>query len=386
MNLENKNTVLVTCGPGLADYLKIELEELGFTIRSFHTGGLEIRATGKEVMQLNLHLRTAYNVLFLLKQFTCKNPKELYEQVSSLQWEDMIGSDEFISVVSRVNTPTIDNSMFASMKVKDAIVDRLMGKTGSRPNSGSRRDCLVYHLYWKEDTCWLYLNTSGIKLSDRGYRKIPHQAPLREVLAAGILMQTGYDGSSSLVLPMCGSGTLAIEAALIALQRPCGLLRSNYGFMHEKDFDKDLWQQIRKQAQDASKKTRKQLAPIIATDIDERAVNAARKNAMTAGVDHLIKFEVCDFFDTEVPIQPGVVLLNPEYGKRLGEIDQLEAVYKQIGDFFKQKCPGYTAYIFTGNPALGKKVGLKTSRRTVFFNGNIECRLLKYDMYAGTRQ
>ncbi|MCK4997891.1 MAG: hypothetical protein KAS23_00095 [Anaerohalosphaera sp.] len=215
---------------------------------------------------------------------------------------------------------------------------------------------------------------------------MPHMAPLRESLAAGILMQTGYDGSAPLVLPMCGSGTLAIEAALIAQQRPCGLLRSNFGFMHEMDFDSDVWQQIRKEALDIGKKKPQEIAPIIATDIDQRAVEAARKNAMTAGVDHLIKFEVCDFFDTEVPIQPGIVLLNPEYGQRLGEIDQLEAVYKQIGDFFKQKCPGYTAYIFTGNPALGKKVGLKTSRRTVFFNGNIECRLLKYDIYAGTRR
>jgi putative N6-adenine-specific DNA methylase len=383
MDLEKKNTILVTCGPGLADYLRGELEEMGFEIEAEHAGGITVKGTGLDAMRLNLHLRTAYNVLYLLKEFDCDNPTQLYKMINSMAWEEMISPDEYLSVVSRINTPSIDNSMFASMKVKDAIVDRVSEKVGQRPDSGSSRDCLVYHLYWQRGRCWFYLNTSGRKLSDRGYRKIPGLAPLRECLAAGIVMATEYDGTAAFVNPMCGSGTLAIEAALIGAGRACGLLRHNYGFMHELRFDKDQWQSMRRQAKKMSKK---ELAPIIATDISNEAVRAAKKNAMTAGVDHLIEFDVCDFAETEIPDGGGIVVMNPEYGMRLGEEGDLAAIYGRMGDFFKQKCAGYTGYVFTGNMSLAKKVGLRTSKRIIFYNGDIECRLLKYELYAGTKK
>jgi putative N6-adenine-specific DNA methylase len=236
--------------------------------------------------------------------------------------------------------------------------------------------------YWKENFCRLYLNTSGQKLSDRGYRKMPHKAPLRESLAAAIIMATGYDGGVPLVCPMCGSGTLAIEAALMASRRAPGLLRSNYGFMHLKYFDRQKWRQMRTDALKKNKtrggKAISKPVRIIATDIDSDAVEAARKNAMTAGVSHLIDFDICDFAETVIPPEPGIIVMNPEYGMRLGEIEKLKNTYKRIGDFLKQKCAGYTGYIFTGNPVLSKNVGLRTSRRIEFYNGNIECRLLKY--------
>lgn len=383
MELHKKNTILVTCGPGLAEYLRAELEELGFDIKSEHEGGITVIGTAVDAMELNLQLKTAYNVLWLLKEFTCKSPAQLYDTINAMPWEDMISPDEYLSIVSRVNTPTIDNTMFAGMKVKDAIVDRVNEKVGRRPDSGPERDCLVYHLYWQRERCWLYLNTSGRKLSDRSYRKMPCIAPLRESLAAGIVMATGYDGSKAFVNPMCGSGTLAIEAALIGAGRACGLLRRNFGFMHELDFNKELWQGIR---HEALKTPSKKPARIIATDISEEAVRAAKSNAMTAGVDHLIEFDVCDFQETEVPEDGGVVVMNPEYGLRLGEQEKLIPEYKRMGDFFKQKCAGYEGYIFTGNMELAKKIGLRTKRRFIFFNGDIECRLLKYELYAGTRE
>ena len=383
MDLEKKNTILVTCGPGLADYLRGELEEMGFEIKAEHGGGITVEGTGLDAMKLNLHLRTAYNVLYLLKEFDCDNPTQLYKMINSMAWEEMISPNEYLSIVSRINTPSIDNSMFASMKVKDAIVDRVSEKMGERPDSGSSRECLVYHLYWQRGRCWFYLNTSGRKLSDRGYRKMPGLAPLRECLAAGIVMATEYDGSGTFVNPMCGSGTLAIEAALIGAGRACGLLRHNYGFMHELGFDKDLWQGLRREAKKVSKKD---IGRIIATDIQQEAVFAAKKNAMTAGVDHLIEFDVCDFAETEVPEDGGIVAMNPEYGMRLGEETDLAALYGRMGDFFKQKCGGYMGYIFTGNMSLAKKVGLRTSKRIIFYNGDIECRLLKYELYAGTRK
>jgi len=270
------------------------------------------------------------------------------------------------------------------VKVKDAIVDRINRKVGSRPDSGPDRNSAVVNLFWKDDKAWIYLNTSGVKLSDRNYRKMPHKAPLRESLAAAIIMATGYDGSQDIILPMCGSGTLAIEAALIAMNKPAGSLRTNFGFKHLKAFDDHAWQKIR---EDARKNIRKapQGKRIIATDIDPQAVEAARQNAKTAGVDQLIEFDVCDFADTNVPQTEGIVLMNPEYGLRLGDTEQLETEYKRMGDFFKQKCPGYTGYIFTGNKTLGGKVGLKASQRLIFYNGNIECRLLKFELYKGTK-
>ncbi|MCH7721631.1 MAG: class I SAM-dependent RNA methyltransferase [Planctomycetes bacterium] len=301
-------------------------------------------------------------------------------------WDRMISPDEYVSVVSSVNTPSITNWRFASLKAKDAIVDRVASVVGRRPDSGSKRDHFVVHLYWKDDFCQLFVNTSGRKLADRGYRKMPHKAPMQETLAAGVILATGYDGSAPLVNPMCGSGTLAIEAALIASGRPPGLLRSNFGFMHYKGFDADAWQAMRREAKKIRSAFGGPPAPILATDVDPEAVRAAKKNAETAGVHHMIDFAVCDFAETCMPQDKGIVILNPEYGERLGEVSELESTYKSIGGFFKQNCPGWTGYIFTGNMSLAKKVGLRASRRFEFYNAKIECRLLKYELYEGTRR
>jgi len=389
MDLKQKSTILITCAPGLAEYVRREVEALGYRVVSFHNAGLELIGDQYDAMKLNLYLRTAYNVLFLLKQFECNSPDALYRQVRQLPWEQMISPEEYLSVVVRIDTPSIDNSMYASMKVKDAIVDRIKQKTGSRCDSGKDKSHIVIQLYWKADCCWLYVNTSGQKLSDRNYRKIPHKAPLRESLAAAIIMATGYDGSVPLICPMGGSGTLAIEAALIASRRVPGLLRTNYGFMHMKYHDDPAWRQMRSEALNRSKKRGGKAgfnpARILVTDIDPQAIEAARKNALTAGVAHLIDFAVCDFADTVVEPGEGIIIMNPEYGQRLGEIKQLEQTYQRIGDFFKQKCMGYTGYIFTGNLELAKKVGLRTNRRILFFNADIECRLLKFEVYPGTR-
>jgi putative N6-adenine-specific DNA methylase len=390
LGIEGKSTIVVSCLPGLVEYAKGEVEAMGYRVEDSHSTGLELVGDQTDAMRLNLHLRTANSVLFLLKVFDCASPQELYRNVSAIAWEDIISPDEYLSVVGKVNTEFVDNSMYANLKVKDAIVDRIAKKCGRRPDSGKERSGVVVQFYWREKRCWLYLNTSGIKISDRGYRKIPHFAPLRESLAAAVIMATGYDGTQPLVCPMCGSGTLAIEAALIASRRAPGLLRSNYGFMHTKYFNASKWRQMRSDALKASKKRGGKAAfkpkPIIATDIAPKAVEAAKKNAATAGVGHLIEFDVCDFAETAIPEGNGIIVMNPEYGLRMGEISQLEQTYKRIGDYFKQKCAGYTGYIFTGNPPLAKKVGLRTSRRFEFYNAGIECRLLKYELYSGTKK
>jgi len=207
---------------------------------------------------------------------------------------------------------------------------------------------------------------------------------MQEALAAAVILATKWDRKSAFINPMCGSGTLAIEAALLASNKAPGLMRHNFGFSHIKGYDDTVWKDLR---QEAARKTSRTLSfPIIASDNDPRALSAARENAKSARVDHLIRFELCDFEETPIPdTNKGIVILNPEYGERMGEEEILEETYGFIGDFFKKKCKGYTGYIFTGNMDLAKKVGLKAKRRIEFYNAKIDCRLLEYELYEGTR-
>lgn len=379
----DKTRILITCAKGTPPFLKRELQSLHFPVLSEHRSGVETEGAFEDAWTLNLFLRTGHRVLFQLKEFRAKNADELYRELSAMAWENSIPEDGYVSVTCSVENETIRDPRFASLKCKDAIVDRIKQKTGKRPDSGPERDRSVVHLYWRADHCIVYLDTSGEPLSRRGYRKIPLAAPMQETLAAGVVLATGWNEAANFINPMCGSGTLAIEAALAGLNRAPGLLRSNFGFMHVKGFQAQAWNDLREKAkQDAEKRIR---GRIIVSDISPEAVEAARKNAATAGVEHLIEFSVCDYTETELP-GSGIIIMNPPYGERMGEIARLEELYKGIGDFLKQKCRGYTGYVFTGNPALAKKVGLKPARSIPFFNSGIECRLLEYELYEGTRK
>jgi putative N6-adenine-specific DNA methylase len=283
-----------------------------------------------------------------------------------------------------VDNETITTPLFANLKVKDAIVDRIKEKKEIRPNTGPEANKAVIHLYWKENDAEIFIDTSGETLAKHGYRKIPGKAPMLEALAAGTIMATGWDKKSSFVVPMCGSGTLAIEAALLACDKNPGLFRMNYSFMHIIGYEEEVFFTERRKLKDQAK--REIDFKIVATDISEDAIDISIKNARTAGVDHLIDFSVCDFADTEVPEESGVVMFNPEYGERLGVHSKLEATYKRIGDFMKQNCKGYRGYIFTGNPDLAKKIGLRADRRIEFYNGKLDCRLLEYELYEGSKR
>lgn len=376
--------ILITCPKGMPPFLKEELAALSLPVLTEHVAGVETEGTLEDALRLNLFLRTGHRVLLLLKEFSATTADELYREVSRIAWETYIPEDGYLCVTSSVDTPSMRDTRFASLKCKDAIVDRIKEKRGKRPDAGSARDRTVVHLYWKNEHCAVYLDTSGEPLSRRGYRKIPLQAPMQETLAAAVVLATGWRGNGSFINPMCGSGTLAIEAALIGLNRPPGLLRNNFGFMHLKGFDAIAWERLR---EEAKKSMRKNLAGrIIATDLKPEAIEAAKKNATTAGVEYLIEFSACKFSDTPLPEDGGVIIMNPEYGERMGEMPQLEITYKEIGDYFKHKCRGYTGYVFTGNPALAKKVSLKPKRSIPLYNSELECRLLEYELYEGTRK
>jgi 23S rRNA G2445 N2-methylase RlmL len=382
---QTKSKVIITCNKRLSPYLQEEVAALGYEIvRAFPTG-VELDITLTECIKLNLNLRCASQILYCINSFRANSPDELYKNMVAMEWEELIDFSGYFSVTSNVDNPTITTPLFANLKVKDAIVDRFREKKNIRPNSGSDANKAVVHLYWKGEEVDVFLDTSGETLAKHGYRKIPGKAPMLEALAASVIMATKWDQKSPFINPMCGSGTLAIEAALIATNRRPGLFRMNYGFMHILGYDEEVFFAERRILKDQVIKNVD--LQIIATDLSEDAVDVSRRNAKTAGVDTLITFEVCDFEDTDVPEGArGVVLFNPEYGERLGVHSKLELTYKRMGDFMKQKCKGYFGYIFTGNPDLAKRIGLKADRKVEFYNGKLDCRLLEYELYDGSRR
>ncbi len=379
-----KTKIVITCAKGIVPYLKEEILLLGLPILAETLASVETEGNLEDSMRLNLYIRTGHRVLFLIDDFHAKSPDELYHRLTTIAWENYLHPDGYFCVTSSVDNPTIRDTRFANVRCKDAIVDRIQKKCGRHPDSGPERTQAVMDLFWKDERARIYLDTSGEPLSRRGYRKIPLQAPMQETLAAAVIRATGWNGQGNFINPMCGSGTLAIEAALIAFNKAPGLLRNNFAFMHLKTYEEFSWMELLKKAKAQINKNAS--AKILATDISPKAIKGAQQNALAAGMEKAIEFEVCDYSQTAVPPGGGMVLLNPEYGERLGKLEELKETYKGIGDFFKKKCQGYRGYIFTGNLDLAKKVGLKARRRIPFFNSNIECRLLEYDLYAGSKK
>jgi 23S rRNA G2445 N2-methylase RlmL len=386
MQLFNKPArIIITCNKRLSAYLQKEVEELGFKLSLTFSTGVEITGTLNDCINLNLNLRCASQVLYSIKSFTCNNPAQLYDSTIRIDWENIFTKDDYFSVTSIVNHPTINNSLFANVKVKDAIVDRFREKMQVRPNSGPDLKNTVIHLFWRGDVAEIFIDTSGETLAKHGYRKIPGKAPMLEALVAATLLATKWDRRSAFINPMCGSSTVAIEAVLLATNRRPGLFRNNYGFKYILGFDENFYEKEKRKLID-------QIIDlpglkIIASDISSDAINISKINAGAAGVENLIEFEVCDFKKTRIPEnENGVIYFNPEYGERLGNETELKDTYASIGDFMKKECKGYTGYVFTGNHELAKKIGLKAKRRIEFYTSKIDCRLLEYELYSGTKR
>ena len=385
MNLfTDKAVIIITCPKRLSPYLEQEVKELGFKTDETFITGVRLTGTINDCIKLNLNLRCASQVLYSLKQFEAENADAIYKNLLDFPWENILPDNGYFSITSNVNNATINNSMYANLRVKDAIVDRLREKKGIRPSTGSALTGAVINLFWKNEKAEIFIDTSGDSLGRHGYRKIPGQAPMLEALAAATILATRWDRKSPFVNPMCGSGTVAIEAAMIATNRRPGLFRANYAFMHLLGYDEKVYLK-----EDALLEDQIMDVPglrIIATDYSERAIENSRKNAIAAGVARLIEFSVCDFAATEIPPGvPGIFYVNPEYGERLGDVKELEETYSRIGDFMKQHCGGYFGYVFTGNLELAKKIGLKAKRRMEFYTSKIDCRLLEYELYSGSR-
>ncbi len=386
MDWSGNTWIVATCGRGCAGALQGELRALGYDPQEISPTSVGIEGNLRDAMRLNLWLRTANRVLFEVAGFEIDSPDDLHAAVRDLPWEEWLRPDIPFHVHGVARHPSIRDSRFAVLRCKDAVADRFVTATGARPDSSSSPDgaaCIA--LFWEGPFAQIFLDTSGVSLSHRGYRWSPWTAPLRETLAAAILLELGWPRgpAEAFIGPMCGSGTLAIEAAWIAQNRAPGLGREDYAFLHLNGAPADLWQELRTEA-----RAKLAAAPrtwIAASDVAPPAIACARENATRAGVDRLIRFHTCDFRDTPLPKPPALVLMNPEYGERLGVEDRLVPLYESMGTWFKTGCQGMRAAVFTGNIPLGRKISLHPVRRIPMWNGDIECRLLEYDIYEGTR-
>lgn len=376
-----KSRVLVTCARNVPPILKTELATLGFPALAETDSSVVTEGTLADCMRLNLWLRTAHRVHWQMAAFKAGTPDEFYREMVRLPWEKWISPDEYLTVSSAVRNATIKDYRYANLKCKDAVCDRLRSVCGRRPNSGSEMKGTSLFVYWQDREVSVFLDTSGEALSKRGYRLRTVQAPMQETLAAAVVLAAGWQGHSHFVNPMCGSGTLPIEAALIATHRAPALTRTNFAFMHIRGFDAEAWVRLRKEANEAILESID--CRIVASDRDAGAVEIAKENAARAGVAEKIAFHVCDFAATPLPEGGGMVVMNPEYGLRTGETQALVPVYRRIGDFLKRCGPAWRGYVFTGNPKLFNKVSLHPDREWTFFSGGTECRLLEFQIYAG---
>lgn len=371
--------ILITTPNGLTSFLREEVQRLKYPIKRVGAAGVLTEGDFTDAMRLNLYLFTAHHVLYLINEFTCNDPQELYKKINSMPWETMIPADGYLSVVSNVFHQSIRDTRFANMKTKDAIVDRILIRKGRRPDSGPQRNGAVVHVYWRDEKCQVYIDTSGEPLSKRGYRTNPLYAPMQETLASAVVKATRFRQSENFINPMCGSGTLAIEAALQSINRAPGSIRKNFGFMHTLFYRKEVWDEL---VREAVSRERAESVKIIATDINDDAIKAAYNHARLAGVSGFIDFKAVDFEETSVPDGTGVVVFNPEYGIRLGDESELGQTYKRIGNFLKKRCQGYRGYVFTANMKLAGEVGLKSGRKIAFKSGKLDCRLYEYELYG----
>ena len=409
--------IVLSCANCLAPWVKREVCELGYKIIDEADNIVVVKGAMRDVLRLNLRLRTAHRVLVPLLRARCRHIRELYSLVASIDWENLIETESYFSVFSVVNNDTIRDTRLPSLVTKDAIVDRIRDRCGSRPDSGSDYDRgAAVFLHWERDRMIIYLDTSGAPLCKRGYRKIPGSAPMQETLAAACIDALHWNRKTPFISPMCGSGTPAIEAALAAMNRAPGSLRAHFGFMSIKGYKlmiegekapriaprqrfgatpEQIWKEMLLEAQEQEKT--EGLPPIIATDISPEAIENAKTNAYIAGVSKYIQFKACDFGDTPIPpsqtSEPfvsfsitgkegykarGCVFFNPEYGIRLGDPAELAPIYERIGTFMNEKCPGYTGGVLTGSPELSKMINLFYVTRIPFYNGPIDCRLFVF--------
>ena len=381
-NTDHDFEMKATTFHGLEDVLVNELMKLGARdIVPFKRG---VSFTGDKgfMYKANLCLRTALKVLVPIYSFTAENEHELYDKMKEYEWEELLNTDDTLAINATVNSDEFDHSLYISQKTKDAICDRFVEKFNVRPNVDLDRPTVRIYVHIFKNQVNVSLDSSGDSLFKRGYRVDIDTAPMKEVLAAGIVLLSNWQPHLPLIDGMCGSGTLGIEAALYANNIPPGVFREEFGFMKWHDFDKELWDTI---YDSCINRIKDDMPTIISSDIEIIPLEMAKRNGGVAKVDDVIQYEHISFFDI-MPTKPhGTILLNPPYDERI-KMEDTNAFYKQIGDKLKKDFGGWTCWIISSNMEAIKSIGLHPSKKMTLFNASLECKLLKYEMYSGSKK
>jgi putative N6-adenine-specific DNA methylase len=368
-----------TCPRGLEALLARELGELG-AVANAVPGGVAFTGGWDACYRANLWSRLASRVLWRIQEFRYRNEQEVYAAARAIDWPSYFAVQQTLRVNVTAQKSPLKSLEFATLRIKDAVCDRFREALGKRPSIERSNPDVRVHAFLEADRGALYLDTTGEPLFKRGWRAGAAEAPLRENLAAGIIMLTGWEPEQALLDPMCGGGTLLVEAAALARARAPGAKR---GFAFEKlrAFDARLWDRVKREQRDAES------APqIYGSDEDPKALNAARRNLAEAGVERWVKLERANVLERPAPAATGVMVMNPPYGERMGNAEELARFYPHLGDALKQRYAGWRCYIFTADLRLPKLIRLQPSRRTPLWNGALECRLYQFDIVSGSHR
>ena len=375
-------SLFVTCPRGLEAPLSQELEQLKCQDIRAVDGGVACKGGMEQVYRINLHSRTASRVLLRLTKSGYRSEQDIYKAAKNIRWADWFDLEQTFKVKVEGKRAQVKSLDFVGLKIKDAVCDVFRDACGARPNVGKIRPDIRIHAFIDERDIQIFIDTSGEALFKRGYRQDTGEAPMRENLAAGLLLLAGYDGTQPFQDPFCGSGTIVIEAAWIATRRAPGLMR-RFGFEKLKNFDAALWKKLQHEAET---QIRPAPAPISGSDNDRHMIRAAIANAQAAEVDTFIRFEVKDAQDSRPNGEGGILISNPPYGVRLAEVQALQALYPQLGAWLKQHYAGWLAGMFTGDRDMPKFMRLSPKRKIPLYNGNLDCRLFLMDMVKGSNR
>ncbi|WP_107842239.1 THUMP domain-containing class I SAM-dependent RNA methyltransferase [Neisseria sicca] len=375
-------SLFVTCPRGLEAPLSQELEQFKCQDIRAVDGGVACKGGVEQVYRINLHSRTASRVLLRLTKSGYRSEQDIYKAAKNIRWTDWFDLEQTFKVKVEGKRAQVKSLDFVGLKIKDAVCDVFRDACGARPSVGKIRPDIRIHAFIDERDIQIFIDTSGEALFKRGYRQDTGEAPMRENLAAGLLLLAGYDGTQPFQDPFCGSGTIVIEAAWIATRRAPGLMR-RFGFEKLKNFDAALWKKLQHEAET---QIRPAPAPISGSDNDRHMIRAAVANAQAAEVDTFVRFEVKDAQDTRPNGEGGILISNPPYGVRLAEVQALQALYPQLGAWLKQHYAGWLAGMFTGDRDMPKFMRLSPKRKIPLYNGNLDCRLFLMDMVKGSNR
>ena len=375
-------SLFVTCPRGLEAPLSQELEQLKCQDIRAVDGGVACKGGMEQVYRINLHSRTASRVLLRLTKSGYRSEQDIYKAAKNIRWTDWFDLEQTFKVKVEGKRAQVKSLDFVGLKIKDAVCDVFRDACDARPSVGKIRPDIRIHAFIDERDIQIFIDTSGEALFKRGYRQDTGEAPMRENLAAGLLLLAGYDGSQPFQDPFCGSGTIVIEAAWIATRRAPGLMR-RFGFEKLKNFDAALWKKLQHEAET---QIRPAPAPISGSDNDRHMIRVAVANAQAAEVDTFIRFEVKDAQDARPNGEGGILISNPPYGIRLAEVQALQALYPQLGAWLKQHYAGWLAGMFTGDRDMPKFMRLSPKRKIPLYNGNLDCRLFLMDMVKGSNR